>query len=182
MKKCSVGILPHARSLFIDHLFALLISLVITNIINFFSSGGIPLLQLISSIFVYFLITYSDSWHRGVSDGNRMKSGAIKKDIFRGFYAGLIASVPGFVLGILAFFVENGSFFVYDMFGVDLFTSLNRLWQLPLSSLYLFVNKVPALNLFYPLVLPVFSEIGYFMGLNGCSLKKYFIYKNGDAE
>ncbi len=182
MKNHSPGILSHARSLLIDHLFALLTSLVLTNVINFFSSDGIPTLQLLISISVYFAITYSDSWHRGVSDGNKMRAGVLKKDIFRGFYAGLISSVPGFILAFFAFFAEIGLFHMYDVFGVDIFTSVNRLWQLPFSSLYIFVNDIPALNLLYPFILPLFAETGYLMGMKGYTLKKYFIYKNTSEE
>lgn len=182
MKKSSPKILAHARSLLIDHLFALLISLVLTNVINFFNSAGIPVLQLVVSVSAYFSITYSDSWHRGVSAGNKIKTGFMEKNWFGGFYAGLIASIPGLILALLAYCAESGFCNVYDVFGVDIFTSLNRLWQLPFSSLYLLVNEVPVLNLVFPFFLPVFSEIGYIMGIKGYTLKKYFLYKNVEDD
>lgn len=178
MKSKSPGILSHARSLVIDHLFALLISLVATNIINFFTSDGIPVLQFIICVLVYFSICYVDSWHRGASDGNRMRLGVIPNDKLRGFYAGLIASIPGFILALLAFLAETGAVAFYDVFGVDIATTINRLWQLPLSSLYRFANDIPALNFAFPLFLPVVSEFGYILGLHEFSLKRIFIYRN----
>ena len=182
MNKSSAGILMHARSLLVDHLFALLISLVLTNIIHFFNPTGIPVLQLIISASVYFSITYSDSWHRGVSDGNKIRAGVLKKNWLRGFYAGLIASIPGFALALFACCAEIGICNVYDVFGVDIFTSINRFWQLPFSALYLLANENPLLNLLFPFFLPVFSEIGYIMGMKGYTLKKYFLYKNIDGN
>lgn len=178
MKKSSSVILVHTRSLLIDHLFALLISLVVANVINFFSSTGIPVLQLVLSVSIYFSITYSDSWHRGVSAGNKIRAGSMKKAWLGGFWAGLIASIPGFILAFGACCAESGIFDVYDVLGVDIFTSLNRFWQLPFSSLYLLANDKPLLNLVFPFFLPVFSEIGYIMGMKGYTLKKYFLYKN----
>ena len=180
MKKFFPGIFDHSRSLLIDHLFALLIALVLTNIINFFNSNGIPALQLILSCSVYFAITYSDSWHRGVAAGNKIRAGVIRRNWYSGFYAGLLASIPGFVLALAAYCVESDFCNVYDVFGVDIFTSLNRFWQLPFSPLYLLVNEKPAFNLIFPFFLPVFSEIGYIMGLKGYTLKKYFLYKNSE--
>ncbi len=180
MKKKFPGIFAHARSLLIDHLFALLIALVLTNIINFFNSTGIPILQLVLSVSVYFAITYSDSWHRGVSAGNKIRGGVMKKSWCGGFYAGLLASIPGFILALVAYCTESGFFNVYDVFGVDIFTSLNRFWQLPFSSLYLLVNERPLFNLIFPFLLPIFSEIGYVMGIKGYTFKKYFLYKNSE--
>lgn len=182
MKKSSPGIFAHARSLFVDHLFALLISLVSTNIINFFNSSGIPALQLIISVLVYFSITYSDSWHRGVSAGNKIRAGLITKNWLRGFYAGAVASIPGFVLALFAYCAESGFCNIYDVFGVDIFTSLNRFWQLPFASLFLIANEIPILNLVIPFILPVFSEFGYVMGIKGYTLKMHFLYKNAEDD
>ena len=182
MNKSSTGILVHARSLLVDHLFALLISLVLTNVINFFNPDGIPALHLVVSVSVYCSITYSDSWHRGVSDGNKIRAGVLEKNWLKGFYAGVIASIPGFGLALFAYCAEIGFCNVYDVFGVDIFTSLNRFWQLPFSPLYLFVNETPILNLLFPFFLPVFSEIGYIMGIKGYTLKRYFLYKNVEDD
>lgn len=178
MKSKSPGVLSYARSLIIDHLVALLISLVVTNIINFFTSCGIPVLQFIICFLVYFSICYVDSWYRGETDGNRMRLGVIPNDKLRGFYAGLIASIPGFILALLAFLAETSLVALYDVFGVDVVTIINRLWQLPLSSLYRFANDIPAINFVFPLFLPVVSAFGYIFGLHEFTLKRIFLYRN----
>lgn len=182
MKKNGFSLLNYAGSLLIDHLFALLISLVIINVLNFFSNDGIPVLRLILCASVYFVICYVDFWHKGNADRNRIRLGVIPNNKIRAVFAGLIAAIPGFMLSVIALLTEIGAASFLDVFTVDIFTTLNRLWHLPLGTLYEFVNTAPVLNLIIPLFLPIAAEIGYICGMYEITLKKYFIYTNESEE
>jgi len=182
MKAKSPNLIAYAGGLIIDHLFALLAALLTSNIINFFSTDGIPVLNLIISATVYFLICYVDAWNRGNTDSNRIRLGIMPDNKFRGVLAGLIAAIPGGILALLATVAELGIAKFYDVFAVDLFTALNRVWHLPLGTLYLFVNENPFGNFLFPLFIPVVSGFGYVMGLKEISLKYIFVYRNREEE
>ena len=179
MKNKSTGLLAFAWSLIINHLFAILTSLLITTVINFFTDHAYIVIFIISAA-VYFYICYIDSWQRGNSDTNRIRLGLMKKNDLKGMCAGFIAAIPSFILTIGAVLAELQLFSFYDFLGVDIFTALNRFWQLPLSYLYTFANGYPAVNFLIPLFLPIVAEIGYIFGRKNISLKNYFLYK--DAE
>ncbi len=182
MKKTNSGIMGYAFSLIIDQLIAILVSLVATNIINFFAPSGSLLLNFIVCISVYFIICYSDSWSRGCSDSNRIRLGVITDNKLRGFLCGLVATIPGLVFAFFAFLAETGVASFYDVLGADIFTTINRLWHLPLGVLFRYVNEFPLLNFVYPMLLPIISGLGYILGLNEIRLKQIFIYKSTDDD
>ena len=177
MKNKSPGLFAFAWSLIIDHLFAVLITILITTVINFFTSKA-SVLIFVLSMAVYFSICYVDSWQRGNSDTNRIRLGIMKKNNLRGACAGLLAAIPSFVLAIGAMLAELHFLSFYNFLGVDIFTALNRFWQLPLSYLYTVANSYPWINLLIPLFLPLAAEFGYIFGRHNISLKGYFLYKD----
>lgn len=182
MKKTSSGIIGYAFSLIIDQLIAILVSLVATNIINFFAPSGSSLLNFIVCISAYFVICYSDSWNRGCSDSNRVKLGVIPDNKLRGFLCGLVAAIPGLTLALLAYLAETGVASFRDVLGVDIFTTLNRMWHLPLGTLFRYANEAPLLNFVYAMFLPIISGFGYILGLNEIRLKQIFVYRSIDDE
>ncbi len=178
MKKTNSGIIGYAFSLIIDQLIAIMVSLVATNIINFFAPSGSLLLNFIVCISVYFIICYSDSWSRGCSDRNRIKLGVISDNKLRGFLYGLAAAIPGLVFAFFAYLAETGIASFRDVLGVDIFTTINRLWHLPLGALFRYANEFPVLNFAYPMFLPIISGFGYILGLNEIRLKQVFVYRS----
>ncbi len=171
------GIWEYVFSLFIDHLFAFMGAVVITNITGFFSRKDLFVLNLILCVSLYGLILYSDSWRRGCSDRNRVACGIAKRPALYGFLVGLVASIPAYCIGFAAFLAESGVITFYEVFeNVDIVTTVNRLIQLPLSSLFAFVDY-PIVNLFVPLFLPVVSGAAYILGSHEIYLKNYILYK-----
>ena len=169
-------------SLFIDHLFAFMGAMIITNITGFFARKDLSLLNLILCVSLYGLILYSDSWRRGCSDRNRVACGIAKRPVLYGFFVGLVASVPAFCLGIAAFLAESGMISFYEVFeNVDIVTTVNRLIQLPLSSLFAFADY-PVVNLLVPFFLPIVSGAAYVLGSYEIYLKNYILYKKEDSE
>ncbi len=176
------GIKEYVFSLFIDHLFAFMGAMVITNITGFFARKDLSVLNLILCMSLYGVILYSDSWRRGCNDRNRVACGIKKRPLLYGFLVGIIANIPAFCLGIMAFLTECGIIRIYEVFeNIDIATTINRLWQLPLSSLFAFVDY-PVVNLFVPLFLPVVSGAAYILGSHEIYLKNYILYKKEDSK
>ncbi len=173
--------LKFAGTLIVGQFLALLCSLLILTIIGFFSKNGSGAFQSLLCLAVFVVIIYFDSWHKGSEDINKIKLGFIKKNIFKGMLAGLIAIIPSFLLALFAFFSESKNVIFFDFLGIDLFSAINRFWQLPLSFLFNLVNNKPVLNLLIPFFVPVISGVGYLFGLNRISIKQIMLYK-GDEK
>ena len=176
------GIWEYVFSLFIDHLFAFMAAMIITNITGFFARKDLSVLNLILCMFVYGMIIYSDAWRRGCNDRNRIVCGLSKRPVLYGFFVGLVASVPAFCLGIAAFLAESGVVCFYEVFeNIDIMTTVNRFWQLPLSSFFALVDY-PVVNLFVPFFLPIVSGIAYVLGSYEVYLKNYILYKKENPK
>lgn len=177
------GTLKYAGSLLSDHLLALLAAVLMKNFFLFFSETGFPLLTQLLCLVITFLVFYVDSWKRGCSDGSRIRLGRMPNNYFRGFIVGLIAAIPGFILALGAFVAETGMMSFSEVFdNVDIFTTLNRFWNLPFAGFMEDVNKMPILNFAFPLFMVVVSGIGYILGRFEITLKQFFVYKTVKDE
>ncbi len=184
MKKSNnnFGIMSFAGSLIVDQFLAVMASFVITTLISIVSPRGMPPVNLVLCISVYFIICYVDAWNKGFSDINKIKLGMLSGNKLRGALAGLIAAVPGLIISVLAFFAESGIISIYKVFESDITLFINRFWQLPFNVFFTGVNENPLLNLAFPFFLPIVSEIGYYLGVNGCSLRQIFVYSRDDTK
>lgn len=182
MKNKNPTILAFAWSLVINQLFAILISLLINTVINFFAPNGASVIVFALSASVYFSICYVDSWQRGNADTNRIRLNLMKKNDLKGVWAGLMAMIPSFVLATGAVLAETGVVSFREFLGVDIFTALNRFWLLPLSYLYNIANEYPVFNYIIPLFVPFSAELGYVLGRHDISLKNYFMYRDNSEE
>lgn len=176
-KEKSASIFSYAMCLFVDQFIALMISLLVTNIVSLFLPRGGELLRFLICASLYCVIIYLEGWYRGSSDRNRIALGKIPDNKLKGFLAGLIASIPSFVLALLALLAEKGLVSVLDVFGKDITSVLNRFWNLPLGLLYNYANNEPYLNLLFPFFIPVVTAVGYVFGINKFSIKQHFLYK-----
>ena len=180
IKSAKNGVWEYVFSLFIDHLFAFMGAMIITNITGFFARKDLSFLNVVLCMSLYGIILYSDSWRRGCSDRNRVACGMKKRSLLYGFFVGIIATIPAFFIGVAAFLAEIGIIKVYEVFeNIDIITTINRLWQLPLSSLFA-VADYPIVNLFVPLFLPIVSGVAYILGSYEIYLKNYILYKKED--
>ncbi len=184
MKKNSnnIGIWRFAGSLIVDQFLAVMAAFVVSTLISLVSPGGIPLLNLILCVLVYFMICYVDAWNKGFSDINKIKFGMICGNKLRGALAGLIAAAPGLLIATLAFFAESGIISIYKVFESDITLFINRFWNLPFNALFTGVNENPLLNFAFPLFLPIVAGFGYFLGVNDCTLRQIFVYSRDDTK
>ena len=172
--------LKYAVTLLLDQFISVLCSLVIISILSFFfKERGVFLQNLLRFIF-FAWIMYFDAWQKGSEDCNKIKLGYIRKNYFKGFLAGILASIPNIILATLAFLSESALIASYDFIGVSATSAIFRFWNLPLGMFMPFANDTPVFNFLIPLFLPVFSGIGYIFGLNKISIKEMVVYKNDE--
>ena len=169
-----------AFSLIVDQVLAIFATTIVINIVSLFLPDDVSLvLQFVLGIFVFGAICYIDTWGKGAADFGRAKSNQIKTSPFFGFVFGLVGIIPSFLIAFCAFLAETGAVSFYSLLGEDVFTIINRFWQMPLSSLFVFVNETPILNLVAPFFVCIISGIGYFLGYKGIAIKRYILFKNG---
>lgn len=178
MKKNNApSLVKYSLSIIANQLIAIVMSVFITTVIGFFSSGGFSLLRFILSLAVYVALLYSTSWRAGSSDENRVRLGYLSDNKFRGFIAGLIAAIPGIIFAVLAFVSESGYVLFFEFIGQDGVVVINRFLNLPMGELYQLIEGSPALNILFPMVIPVISGVSYILGRLGISIKQILIYK-----
>ncbi len=180
MKNKKLLFWQYCIALLIDQFLAVLATIIITSFAAFIFPNGNGFISLVISFVIYVLIIYSDSWHKGVEDINRIKLGFIKKNTFKGVLAGIFAIIPTIAFAFPAFFAETQNIVKFDFLGIDAFTAINRLWNLPLALFFSFADNKPIFNFVIPFIMPIISGIGYLFGLNRISIKQYFIYKSDE--
>lgn len=177
MKNEILSVLRYAGSILAYQFIAIIVSFFVTNMISFFAPNGLMFLKFLISFIIYLLLLYTLSWGRGKSDANRMRLSLLYNNKGRGFIAGLVATLPSFIVALLAFMSESGSASFFEFLGIDGVTAINRFINLPLGNLYLLANEKPVMNLVFPLFIPVVSGIAYILGVYEISLKQILIYK-----
>lgn len=177
MKNNAWTFVKYALSIAANQLIAIVISVFITTVLGFFSSTGLQFFRFLLTSLIYIALLYSTSWRKGSSDENRVKLGHLSDNKFRGFFAGIVAAIPGIVLAVLAFLSECGHVSFFEFMGHDGVVVINRFLNLPIGELYQFIEGKSALNILFPMVIPVVSGVSYVLGRYGISVKQILIYK-----
>jgi len=106
-------------------------------------------------IAIFWLIIYADMSNKGLDDA--------KKDAFapyKGFIAGLIASIPGVILYLLAIMMKSSTG------SINWGAIVLRVWLVPYTKLFLaFENMMPEIAIIPIALLPLLSGISYIDGL-----------------
>lgn len=172
------SLIGYSFSVLMNQFVAIVISVFVTTVIGFFSSGeSLEILRFLICSLIYFALIYTNSWRAGSSDTNRIKLGIMPDNKLRGFLAGLIASVPGIIFAFLAFLSESGVFFFFEFLEQDGAVVINRFINFPIGVLYSALEGKPALNFLFPLFVPIVSGIAYVLGRSDISLKQIILYK-----
>lgn len=125
-------------------------------------------------VLIYFGLVYSTAWREGNRDPNRVKYGHIKKFMAKGFVAGLIASIPYFIITTL-FVISRAS--AESTFG----TVMNIIYRFVNIQYVVFGDgflKYPICCFALLLVLPVAAELGYLAGYRNLIIITKIVYKN----
>lgn len=106
-------------------------------------------------IAIFWLIVYADMSSKGLDDS--------KKDIYahyKGFIAGLIASIPGIILYVLAVTIQPAAESI-NWFGTAL-----RIWLVPYTKIFITFEKLMPDIAIIPIILfPLVSGVSYIDGI-----------------
>ena len=125
------------------------------------------------------LILVSVIWHHiysiGFKDSNMVKTGHLKKDIYKGFKIGVISQIPSAVF-LAVSVITNLKFSIYRIVNSQYFWFLSAIAGKS-QNMQMGVLKIVAFALFL-FVVPVMSGIIYILGYNGVDIFSKLIYKN----
>ena len=126
-----------------------------------------------------FLILVSVVWQHiysiGFKDSNMVKTGHLKKDIYKGFKIGAIAEIP-FAIFLAVSVIANLKFSIYRIVNSQYFWFLSAIAGKS-QNMQMGTLKIIAFVLLL-FVVPIISCIIYILGYNGVDLFSKLVYKN----
>lgn len=182
-----------ACQIFGSHAVGILLCLIISFCL--LGLGSIIPLQIftgIMSVIIYFFIISGPTWKLGNGDLNRVKFGRIKEDKLRGLKAGLIASVPIFIMNLLLILAKAElfpNFYVaYKLLNSHLFNIIGFI-----DGTFLGVKNTAYLQyvswasiivtcVLSTIITPLFCHINYMLGYKDIILSDRIIYKKQKKE
>ncbi|MDR1892593.1 MAG: hypothetical protein LBQ48_06260 [Oscillospiraceae bacterium] len=155
-----------------------ILSLSVTSIL---SGRGGQVLAMLLNVILYFSLVYSFVWSVGDRDNNLVRYQHEKLDLLKGLKAGVIASVPAFLLSALLVLAKLGAV-------SELFLALYRILNAPYLPFFLIAMPSShtmaelsfggvVLSALTPLLLPVVSMGGYYLGFCRFSVGEAVMYK-----
>ena len=125
------------------------------------------------------LILISVIWQHiysiGFKDSNMVKTGHLKKDIYKGFKIGAIAQIP-FAVFLAVSVIANFKFSIYRIVNSQYFGFLSAISGKN-QNMQMGALKIVAFALLL-FVVPVMSGIIYILGYNGVDIFSKLVYKN----
>ncbi|OJU12930.1 MAG: hypothetical protein BGN88_12900 [Clostridiales bacterium 43-6] len=185
MKK--TGFLSYTTKLFL-RMFLLSIGCVITSafIARFINFTMIRSVAAYAFLLLILPLIFSFSWDMGQADNEKAIKNNSRTNIFKGLMAGLIASVPFFISGILLILSKlelfsYGYFRIYKLINSFYFPINHTLLpnellisEISWGSLLISVSLL--------LIVPVISMFGYMLGDKHYSITSVLIYKKKKTE
>ncbi len=177
------GMIKYALSLITDQFFAVVVSILLMNIINFFFPDRLEFIQYLLSFLFFTIFLYVDSWGKASSDKVKQKLGAATHFKLKGFVFGAIAAIPSVIIAALAFLSEVGVIAGYEFLHINVFVLINRFWQIPLGLILSgAVNSAPWVNILLPLWVPIVSGVGYLFGSLDITIRNLLLYSRSDKS
>lgn len=142
------------------------------------------LICFVFTVLTLLFLNYNRIWTLGTNDNNKVKFGRVKEDKLKGLKIGLIASIPSFLLFVLAVLSRFGVlpqilFSIYKLANFHLFSINNIIFG---SEVTITLAQIPLWRFgvaFLPLlILPAISTVAYVLGYKDISLKEKLIYKD----
>lgn len=169
--------LKWSLSLLLDHFLAVLASALIFGFLGAWEFGIVTLLCTVLSVCCALLIPYHDSWKIGTVERNALKREGANAPKTRGITAGVLATIPSFVIALFAFLCAEYGWSFGLVMDQSLVEVIYRAWFLPFSFVFPYLEQLPFLY-FAPLAsLPVSAGVGYFFGRNKLMLRDYLYYR-----
>lgn len=174
-------------SLFGKYLAIKILSLLLDFTLMVALSGRLGMILTQACDFVLLVaLVYSSAWKRGDLDINRVQSGTIAEDRFRGLKAGLIAAIPDFAAAVCLLLAKAGVV-------ARIFTSFYGLIEAQFMPFYLGILPQTLTVAEQPvwayvtacalaLVAPVVAGFGYYIGYRGISIYEDLMYATPEQK
>lgn len=130
------------------------------------------LVTVISTV-LYTMLCYVEAWRTGERDINLVKYGHITENKRKGLIAGLICTIPGFVLAVL----------IQTPLDAGMLNLLYKWIYIHLCYVVNIIEDRSALIYFLPIVIsPIVSHLAYLLGYKGIRLWDKIIYAGSNKD
>lgn len=154
-------------------IFSAIVGLSMVMISSFLGDFLSFVLGTICGVLIYLALIYDASWHQGFIDPGKEKLGRYEKMEEKGLIAGIFASIPFLVLGIIALvlYYTNSSTNIYFM-----------IYHYFVFAPYFFMTKqifmvYPIASLIFLIFVPCICSIAYCLGYRNETLSSKILYK-----
>jgi hypothetical protein len=160
------------RRMILGIVFSAIVVLSMIMISTFLGDFFSFIIGTICGVSIYFALIYDSCWHQGFIDPGKEKLGRYKKMTEKGLVAGIFASIPFLILGILAFILyytsstSNILFIIYKILNFPYFFLTKQIFMV-----------YPAASLIFLIFVPCICSIAYCLGYNNETLSGKIMYK-----
>ena len=131
------------------------------------------------SFVLLILLLYGKMYSLGFKDSNRVNSGIIAKNLFKGFIIGFIAQIPSFIFSIVCIFL-NTKFAWYLVFNAQYYSVLKAISG-GVTNMQISPIRIILIFLLF-LIVPVITGVAYVLGYKGIDLMEKFVYKKHKVD
>lgn len=125
------------------------------------------------STLLYTWLCYLESWRTGERDHNLVKYGHIPENKRKGLIAGLICTVPGFILAVL----------IQTPIDADILKTVYKWIYIHLCYVVNILEDKSRLIYFLPIVIsPVTAALGYLLGYKGIRVWDKIVYSGSGKD
>lgn len=185
-QKAQKPLWKYARSIFGSHVAAVIMAMIL--VVSILPISENMIFQVCCGVFIlliYWALVSGAAWKLGNDDLNRVHFGRMEKNLWRGVQAGLMASIPMFVLDLLLILFTVFDCGVLSQWGLVVYRVLNMHYLVFLNLVTGTDATLLDLPLWKALVVSLMSLItvvcttgGYLLGYKDIVLMDKLMYKN----
>ena len=167
-----------AMSLLSSWLIAMVWTLMLTTLLGYlYNYVAARVIVAVLIIFTYLALSYSTAWRQGFKDQNMVNTGHLEKEMNLGLYAGLMASVPTFIVVVFYYLTR---YLITDWYAIT--NVVARIWNvIYLQVLADTLEQFPASMALVLIPMPVAAALGYVLGYHDYSIWSKIVYVNKKA-
>jgi len=155
--------------------FDLFTSLILTSvytiiIASVFGLGNNAILNFLAGVVnlaLYIILCFTPTYDAGTGDRALQLSGHnIKTDMSRGFKAGLIGTLPNFILGTAVYLALTNTVNFIPEYISGILNSVFLFLNMPLYLFHGLLQNSPMYYVIFPLIMPLAAAISYALGFH----------------
>lgn len=133
----------------------------------------ILVIVLLLNVIIYAILLYNKPWEEGFRDPSRVKYKRMKKFMYKGLVAGLIADIPYALIFLLMVITKYANWYGGVFHVLYLFVNMQFNY---LITMKVFVN-MPWLCVIFLLPMPLITHLAYVLGYKQISIGFKLMYK-----